>query len=174
MWSKLFSKFSFAILFMLFTLFLCFLYSLISLSLLNFKTFFLNQFLMRISFRISLLNHGLSLFRIVTIFDGIHSFAIFRKQFVYFSHISSTSFKWSSFSFQLISFNFSSNFSYLIFWYCQISLLSDRKIFLEHLIITTEASWSLILYHVDQKKKGYVWDKHFLFTLSIIKGRYNV
>jgi CO dehydrogenase/acetyl-CoA synthase gamma subunit (corrinoid Fe-S protein) len=47
-----------------------------------------------------------SLFRIVIIFVGIHSCAIFRKHFVNFSHISSTSFKWSSFSFQLISFNF--------------------------------------------------------------------
>ena len=46
---------------------------------------------MRISFRISLLNHGLSLFRIVIIFVGIHSCAIFRKHFVNFSHISSTS-----------------------------------------------------------------------------------
>jgi hypothetical protein len=33
---------------------------------------------MRISFRISLLNHGLSLFRIVIIFVGIHSCAILR------------------------------------------------------------------------------------------------
>jgi hypothetical protein len=49
--------------------------------------------------------------RIVIIFVGIHSCVIFRKHFVNFSHISSMSFKWSSFSFQLISFNFSSNFS---------------------------------------------------------------
>jgi hypothetical protein len=54
---------------------------------------------MRISFRISLLNHGLSLFGLVIIFVGIHSCTIFRKHFVNFSHISSTSFKWSSFSF---------------------------------------------------------------------------
>jgi hypothetical protein len=40
----------------------------------------------------SINNDGLSLFRIVTIFVGIHSFVIFRKQFVNFSHISSTSF----------------------------------------------------------------------------------
>jgi hypothetical protein len=30
-------------------------------------------------------------------------------------------------------------------WYCQISLLNDREIFLEHSRITTETSWSLIL-----------------------------
>jgi hypothetical protein len=84
----LFSKFSFAILFMLFTLFLWFfLYSLIYLPLWNFKTVFLNRSLMRISFRISLLNHDLSLFRIIIIFVGIHSCAIFRKHFVnFFAH----------------------------------------------------------------------------------------
>jgi hypothetical protein len=70
--------------------FAVFLHSLIFLSLCNFKTLFLNLSLMRISFRISLLNHGLSLFQIVTIFVRIHSFVIFRKHFVSFSHISSS------------------------------------------------------------------------------------
>jgi hypothetical protein len=41
---------------------------------------------MRISFRISLLNRGLSLFRIVIIFVGIHSCAIFRKHCTFFAH----------------------------------------------------------------------------------------
>ena len=91
--------------------FYVFLYCLISLSL-KFQNIF-SQFVpyANFFFRISLLNHGLSLFHIVTIFVRIHSFAIFRKHFVNFSHISSTSFKWSSFSLQLILFNFSSNFS---------------------------------------------------------------
>jgi hypothetical protein len=75
--------------------FSAFLYSLISLSLWNFKTVFLNRPLMRISFHISLLNHGLSLFRIVIIFVGIHSFAIIRKHLINFLILPNFSFKWS-------------------------------------------------------------------------------
>jgi hypothetical protein len=53
-------KKAFAFFFILLTLFLCFLYFKVSLSLPNLKTFFLRRSRSRISFLISLLNHGLS------------------------------------------------------------------------------------------------------------------
>ena len=77
--SKFCSKCSLAVFFKLLTLFLCFLYLSISDCLLIFFAILRIRSRFLISLLSSLLNHGLSLLRIVTILVGMHSLATLRN-----------------------------------------------------------------------------------------------
>lgn len=127
MWSKLLSNLCLAIFFILLTLFLCLLYFKISDCLLDLKAFFRYRSLVCTSFLSSLLNHGLSFFRMVTCLVGIHSRAMFKKVTVNISHKSLTSLSSGRSSYQSVSFIFFKNVSLSIL-YIHTSLLKVRDI----------------------------------------------
>ena len=114
-----FSKFSFAIFFKLLTLFLCFLYLQISEFLWFFNITLRSLSLIHISFRISLVNHGLSFYLTVIALVGIHSLANSRNVLVNWLHMSSTSSNWQRRVIQSTISSFSINFC--------LSTLSYRK-----------------------------------------------
>ena len=71
------------------------------------------------------LHHGLFFSRINIVFEGIHALEIWRKVFENSSHISSTSSKLHSFSFQFISVRIWLNLTKSVWSYNQISLVND-------------------------------------------------
>ena len=132
MLSKLISKFSFAIFFKLFTLFLCFLYLQISEFLWYFNITLRSRSLIRISFRISLVNHGLSLYLTITVLVGIHSLANSRNVLVNWLHMSSTSSNWQRRVIQSTISSFSINFCLSTLSYNQTSRLKETETLFGH------------------------------------------
>ena len=111
----------------------------------DFNNLFLSWSRMRISFRISLLNHGLSFSLINIVFEGIHALEIWRNIFENSSHISSTSSKLQSLSFQFISVSIWLNLTKSVWSYNQISLVNDFDVAFGHLMNAIAASWSLYM-----------------------------
>ena len=146
MLSKLISKFSFAIFFKLFTLFLCFFYIIqISEFLWYFNTTLRSPSLIRISFRISLVNHGLSLYLTVTVLVGIHKYlANSINGLVNWLHMSSTSSNWQRRVIESTISSFSINVYLSNLSYNQTSRLYETETLFGNCKKVTEASWSLI------------------------------
>ena len=92
----------------------------------------------------SLLNHGRSLLRTVTILVGMHSLAILRNVSVKVLHISSTSSESESNEFQSTVSSLLANFSLSVRSYNHTSLWNDMVWNLGHSMKIIDASWSLI------------------------------
>ena len=146
-WSvpKLISNFSFAIFFKLLTLFLSFLYLEISKFLWFFNITLRSRSLIRISFRIWLVHHGLSLYLTVTVLVGIHKYlANSRNGLVNWLHMSSKSSNWQRNVLQSTISSVSINFCLSTLSHSQTSCLNEPAALFGHRKKATEASWSLI------------------------------